>query len=138
MKLRNHLFSRVMVAGWLAIGAARLQAADTNAPEPPKSVFVMPAGPKEGRDPFFPDSLRPYDIATQNSRPVLSLHIKGFLGKPGHPLVIINNHTFAEGDEQEVSTPSGPVEVRCVAIRGDSAIVEAGGQREVLTFEPSP
>src|ERR1051325_8237949 len=35
--------------------------ASTNSePEIPLSVFVMPAEPKDGKDPFFPNSLRPY------------------------------------------------------------------------------
>ena len=44
-----------------AAAAAQAKAA-TNAapaePEPPKSVFVNPATPQEGRDPFFPQSTR--------------------------------------------------------------------------------
>ena len=29
----------------------------------PKSIFNLPTSSKEGRDPFFPDSDRPYEIA---------------------------------------------------------------------------
>jgi hypothetical protein len=55
-----------------------------------------------------------------------------------HRLVIINNHTFAEGDEEDVSTPGGRIRVRCVEIRGNSVLVEADGQRQELTFQASP
>jgi hypothetical protein len=105
--------------------------------EAPKSLFAMPSKPEEGRDPFFPNSMRPYEAAmaaNRHSAAADSLELKGFSGDPLHRLVIINNHTFAEGDEQYVITSAGRIQVRCIRIQSRSAIVEADGQRVVLSL----
>jgi hypothetical protein len=105
----------------------------------PKSIFNLPTSSKEGRDPFFPNSMRPYEAAyIVNHTGTSALVLKGFSGPVDHRLVIINNHTFAEGDEEDVSTPGGRIRVRCVEIRGNSVLVEADGQRQELTFQASP
>ncbi len=71
MKPRN-LISRslpaallpVVLAGTLTLFAAPpqrpAQTETSKTPEMPKSTFVVPASPKEGRDPFFPQSNRLY------------------------------------------------------------------------------
>jgi hypothetical protein len=103
--------------------------------ETPKSVFIMPSKPQEGRDPFFPNSMRPYEAAmaaNRHSAAVGSLELKGISGDPDHRLVIINNHTFAEGDEQDVITIAGRIKVRCLEIKPGSVVVEADGQRVEL------
>jgi len=43
-------------------------------------------------------------------------------------LAIINNHTFAVGDEGDVLTTSGRVSLRCLEIHPDYVIVEINGQ----------
>ena len=102
--------------------------------EPPKSVFVLPDSPKEGRDPFFPNSIRPYqDRPAPGGAPELSsLKLEGITRARGHVFVIINNVTFGVGDEADVKTPTGKVDVRCVQIKTDSVVVVAGGQ--ILTL----
>jgi hypothetical protein len=106
--------------------------------EAPKSVFNLPTSSKEGRDPFFPNSMRPYEAAYNVTHTgVSALVLRGFSGPAGHRLVIINNHTFGEGDEEDVTTPAGRIRVLCVEIRGNSVLVEADGQREELTFSTS-
>jgi hypothetical protein len=111
--------------------------------EAPKSFFnSSPSSSKEGRDPFFPNSERPYEAAiTTQPGSLSSLALNGVSGLPGHHLVIINNHTFAAGDEEDVMTVTGRIHVRCVEIRdnGDSVVVvvEAEGQREELIFRGS-
>ncbi len=70
-----------------------------------RSVFILPSSPREGRDPFFPDSTRPYKLAAAanpRAADVTSLVVKGFSGSMDHRFVIINNHTFAAGDEGDV------------------------------------
>jgi hypothetical protein len=102
-----------------------------------RSVFVLPSNPKEGRDPFFPDSERPYEMtAAANPRAgnVASLILKGFSGPLNHRLVIINNHTFANGDEGNVTTLSGRIHLRCIEIKTNSVIIETGGQRHELIY----
>ena len=102
-----------------------------------RSVFILPSSPKEGRDPFFPDSERPYEIAAAanpQSGKAASLVLKGFSGPPNHRLVIINNHTFGAGDTGNVITPSGPIHLRCIEIKTNSVIIETGGQRHELIY----
>ncbi len=64
-------------AAWPLAAAPVPASADTNAPI--KSVFLLPSNPNEGRDPFFPNSTRPYeDIISKHAVDVTSLEIKGF------------------------------------------------------------
>jgi hypothetical protein len=113
------------------------QPAKTNSITAIRSVFIIPASPKEGCDPFFPESLRPFQVANAtaaHSVELTSLVFRGVSGPPGHQLVIINNHTFSAGDEEDVITSSGRIHVRCVEIKASSVVIEAGGQRTELGF----
>jgi hypothetical protein len=104
-------------------------------PAPARSVFVMPVSAREGRDPFFPESTGPYD-----DNPAAKLHdldanafaVKGFSIEHGRAMVIINNHTFAVGDEGDVHTATGEVHIRLVAIRPDAAVIEVNGNQREL------
>jgi hypothetical protein len=90
----------------------------------------VPTNPKEGRDPFFPESTRMAEVpvaATQTAS-VTSLKVPGISGRPGHMLAMINNHTFAVGEEGEVVTDSGRLTVRCLDIQADSVLVQVNGQ----------
>src|ERR1017187_7361814 len=58
---------------------------------PHRSVFILPANPGEGRDPFFPQSNRPYETAmtaTNNTVGITALVVRGISGPPDHRLVI--------------------------------------------------
>lgn len=115
-------------------------AADNKAPATaasPRSVFDIPTNIKDGRDPFFPESTRMMEAAaaaaaaTTAAHPtaeVSSLKVPGISGTPGHLLAIINNHTFAVGDEGDVITASGRIHLRCVDIQPDAVIVEISGR----------
>ena len=66
---------------------------------PSQSVFAMPDSPKEGRDPFFPNSMRPYVEAHQvnNSQPELSsLQLEGISRSGSRVFAVINGDTFAD------------------------------------------
>ena len=109
----------------------------TNAvlPAIPKSVFVVPKTPKEGCDPFFPNSVRVYASNLPKTNRVsgpISLELKGLSGTPERRLAIINDYTFAEGETNEVNTPTGRVRVHCLQIKDDSVIVEVAGERREL------
>lgn len=109
--------------------------ADTNAPI--LSVFIMPATPSEGRDPFFPNSTRPYEeIQSHIKRPIelSALQIKGFSEIGGNRYVIINNHTFGTGDEGDVLTSQGRIHIRCLEVGPDSVLIESGGAKHLLKF----
>lgn len=112
-------------------------ATQTNKTEIARSIFTIPSNPQQGRDPFFPDSTRPYQhavITSHQSNVITSLTIRGFSGPLNHRLVIINNHTFAAGDEGDVTTPDGRVHLRCIEIKTNSVIIEVDGQRQELPY----
>jgi hypothetical protein len=130
MKLRAYIIWTFLAAGaWPLVAAP----ADTNAPV--QSVFTMPSGPSEGRDPFFPNSMRPYeDAMVKAKRPaeLSSLRIKGFSQIGNQRYVIINNHTFGAGDEGDVITTEGRIHIRCLSVGIDSVMVESGGAQHLL------
>jgi hypothetical protein len=125
-----------MAAVILARPAAGAETPQTAAgkPVPVRSVFVMPSNTREGRDPFFPESVRPFEavLAANKTVEISALSIKGFSGPPSHRLVIINNHTFGIGDEGDVLTPTGRVHLRCTQIGTDLVTIEVNGQRREL------
>jgi hypothetical protein len=105
------------------------------------STFIQPASPKDGHDPFFPDSLRPYASAIVNvnhGAEITSLVFKGISGPPDHRLVIINNHTFGAGDEGDVTTSQGRIHIRVLEIKSDAVVVESAGQQVILTYSTNP
>jgi hypothetical protein len=129
----------------LAVIAAPVAQADkadkTDKAKTTRSVFIIPSNSKEGCDPFFPKSNRPYEMAAAaNTRTgnATSLVLKGFSGSQNHRLVIINNHTFAAGDTGDVITSDGHVHLRCIEVKTNSAIVEIGGQRYELIYSNKP
>jgi len=137
----THTFRNLAVLLPMAVvGLSPLAAAPVAPPaktEAPRSVFAMPTTPKEGRDPFFPSSVHPYQEAMQQPGrvPELSLlKLDGISNSGSHVFVIINNVTFGVGDEVDVKTPGGRIHVRCVEIKANSAVVEAGGQIITLTL----
>jgi len=121
-----------------ALGASNTPPAKGAKPDANRSVFVIPASPAEGRDPFFPDSSRPYEAAMANTKvkvdEISLIEFKGLSGTPEKRLAIINNHTFAVGDDEFVLTTQGRVHIHCVEIRANSVIIELSGQRHELSF----
>lgn len=105
-------------------------------PAPAKSVFVMPANPHEGRDPFFPESTRPYEDSpgAKHSLAETSFTVKGISVERGRAMVIINNHTFALGDEGDVLTAAGRVHIRLAEIRPTAVVIEANGTRREINI----
>jgi hypothetical protein len=138
--LKFALFYAAFAAGMSAVAQSAVQ---TNAvPQTPLSVFIQPASPQEGRDPFYPNSNRPYQSQMPLNTPtsdLSSLVLQGIYGVSGHRLAIINNVTFAVGDELEVRTPrGGRIRIQCVEIQNDSAVIEADGQRQELHYGEKP
>ena len=145
MKERMKLFGSLKAGLLAAMLAAVLPATaepPAAAPAPsvtqvPRSIFTIPASSKEGRDPFFPASLRPYAavlVPGGNTGDLSTLVIMGVLGVPPHQLVIINNVTFGVGDDAEIRTPEGRVRIHCIDITANSAVVEANGQEQTLHY----
>ena len=139
---KNAMAAGLSVALVVVLPAAAAPAAQPAAPEAVlRSVFVVPTNPKEGRDPFFPNSNRPYERA-QAGQPhvgdITALVLKGISGPPDRRLAIINNHTFGVGDEQDLATPQGRIHIRCVEIKDSSVVIESAGQRHELKYATNP
>jgi len=136
--------SKSALAAWLSAGfvlvlpAAAAPVAQPAAPEVvSRSVFIIPTNPKDGHDPFFPNSVRPYETASATQPhigDVSSLVLKGISGPPNRRLAIINNHTFGVGDEVNLVTSRGSIHIRCVEIKDSSVVIESGGQRHELNY----
>jgi hypothetical protein len=154
----NNLLPKSCLAVAIVVAACPAQAGQTPAPAPkapgapatttntaviPQSVFLVPRVKEEGRDPFFPASVRVYGTATitpsvTNVQPVFNLDIrlKGFSGPLDHRLAIINNHTFEVGEEGDVLSGNVRMRIRCLEIRTDSVIVQIGAERKELRLRP--
>jgi len=145
MKRYPHSFETPLSAGIvaglvmaLAAGAAPAKSPAPAKPEaPPHSVFNLPTNPREGRDPFFPTSNRPYESATAGKphlADVSALVLRGISGSPDNRLAIINNHTFGVGDEGDLVTAQGRLHVRLVEVKSNSVVIEAGGSMHELKY----
>ena len=138
--LKAALLVVMFVAGLSAMAAPASQTNETQIV--PRSVFNQPANPSEGRDPFFPSSLRPYQAAIVPGAHAVGdvgdLVMQGLSGAPGHRLAIINNVTFGVGDDAEVLTSQGRIRIHCLEINGNSVVVEANGQRHELHYGEKP
>lgn len=111
----------------------------TNTPVlPPKSAFSQPTAPRDGRDPFFPDSTRVFDsnvTVAHATETVTTLTIKGFSIVRGRPMVIINNHSFMVGDEGDVLGVGGSrAHIHCLEINSGTVIVDLNGARHELHY----
>src|SRR5262245_31868393 len=107
----------------------------------PLASFVIPGGPQDGRDPFFPASTRPF-VNQQpqpqkgtNPQPTVSplnLTLNGII--PGSKLAMVNGRTFAEGEEGDVVVNGLRKRIRCLKVKDESAIIELlpeGERREL-------
>ena len=121
-------------------------AAVTNAAttvEIPKSVFVIPINSKEGRDPFFPNSVRVYSTATSAKTNVVTtaanLVLKLGVLSPNFATIIsgTSSRTLAAGEETEFNIPGGPYHIKCLEIKAESVIIEINGERRELRLRES-
>ena len=148
MKPRAHTL-QCLLAALLSVTAAGplvLSAAPTT-PQPAaleiqQSIFAYPNNASEGRDPFFPSSPRVYGSNPDNqlrSPSLTDLALKSILGTPPRVFAIINNHTFAPGDDGDITTRDGRrLHIHCVEVnaKDGTATVEAGGTSVVLHLGP--
>jgi len=149
MKPRPNTFAFLLAALLLtaAAGPLLLFAAPPTQPaklESEQSVFVYPDNSTEGRDPFFPNSPRVYQssINKQIRGPSLTdLSLRSILGTPPRVFAIINNHTFAPGDDGDVILKDGRrLHINCVNInpKAGTATVEANGLSTELHISEAP
>jgi hypothetical protein len=94
----------------------------------PQSVFVLPADPKAGKDPFFPASIRPFAgsaVASKGKTPEyvdVPLTLNGIT--PAKKLAMVNGRTFLEGEEGEVVANGVRKKIRCLKVTEESVLVE--------------
>jgi hypothetical protein len=128
----------VLPSATMAAPAKSNGIAATNAvPQAVPSVFVRPTNPSQGRDPFFPNSKRPYENGSAAQKPandISALTIKGFVGTGNVRSAVINNHAFRAGEEGDVLTPGGRMHIRCIMVKEDSVIIEVDSERHELKF----
>jgi hypothetical protein len=104
---------------------------------PPHSTFIQPASPAEGRDPFYPESMRVFESApatTQHVEAITTIAVKGVSVVNGRPVVILNNHSFMAGDEGDVISGNSHVHVHCLEIRPGTVVVEINGARHEIRY----
>lgn len=111
--------------------------------EIPQSIFVIPSNPKEGRNPFFPNSTFGVPLPPQVKPSIIPVDINSFvlngITSPPKRTAMINGRTFEVGEEGEVRLPSGGKElIKCEDIGPDWAIISSKGQRRELRFHSSP
>ena len=139
MKTFATIFFGLTLAALAAEPAAKPAAPATKpAPvPPPRSVFTQPASVHDGRDPFYPESNRAFETtqaSTVHAVEVNNLVVKGFSIVNGHPMVIINNHSFMVGDEGDVLVTGGRAHLRCVEILSSKVVVEVNGAHHEIRY----
>jgi hypothetical protein len=108
-----------------------------------RSEFTLPSKVTQGRDPFFPNSSRPYVSETvvkntnASSVPEVEFLLKGISGSVEQPLAIINTTTFTTGEENEVIIKSKRIKLRCVEINmtAGTVLIEYAGSRRALKLQ---
>jgi hypothetical protein len=104
----------------------------------PLSVFIIPTTPQEGKDPFFPRSMRLFnDVLVKTNLQAMAvvaveLKLQGISGDADHRLAIINNRTFGIGEEGEVLSGAGRARIICKDIKADSVRVLVNGEERLL------
>jgi hypothetical protein len=130
-------FAIALLASPLASYAAPPKATNAAPREHIQSAFIMPKTPEDGRDPFFPNATSLYQTAAVKPVADSGINLLKLNGILGSSLAQVNNVTLSVGETEEVKTTSGTVSVRLVAIHAadGSAVIEANGERRVLSFK---
>jgi hypothetical protein len=97
--------------------------------------------PPKGKDPFYPNSHRrdPVPIAPLRTDrpppPSSELQLQGIVGNAQHRLAIINTTILQVGERDSVSVPSGRVQVKCLEIGEDYAVIKVEGEAQPKRLE---
>jgi hypothetical protein len=134
--MRNSIPSRSVAARFVLVltlsSVAPAFGADPTPPStvPPATLSIFVTNDTAAKDPFFPQR-QLFDGnstgKTPSPRPVRveSLVLKGIIGPPEKRFALINNATFAPGEQLEIRVDvDRKVTVKCVEIRKDTVVVE--------------
>ena len=120
--------------GAIATNAVSSEKTAALAEEPAMRKSVFEDDLKNGKDPFFPRSVRradrPPTINTEVVAPAVQLALKGISGPANRRFALINNQPLAAGETAYVRIASGQVKVHCLEIRDDSVIISVEGDPE--------
>jgi hypothetical protein len=114
--------------------------ATTNASLAVDSVFEQLMPPK-GRDPFFPNSHRrdpqPAKGSPQEKPLASELVLKGIVGSANSRLALVNDDILKVGEVASVKVAGGHVEVKCLEIGEDYAVIKVTGELETKRLQIS-
>jgi hypothetical protein len=103
-------------------------------PAPAPFISAFNVTPGYGKDPFFPNSGRlkanpviKTNIALPHGELPAGMVLKGISGTKDKPLAIINNYTFAEGEEADLRVGLGVYRVKVIEIKERSVMVSVNG-----------
>ena len=106
----------------------------------PKSIFV---DDPNGKDPFFPNRQRGV-VVRQPTDPApkepdwKALQLRGITGVGDQRFALINNLTFAKGEEGDVKVKNGKIKIRVLEVKERSVIIQIDGrtdQKELILPE---
>ncbi len=99
----------------------------------PESVFIVPTSPKQGRNPFFPNSVPRLTSQKTNAPVDFSSIVLNGITSPPKRTAMINGSTFEAGETGDVKLSNGSrLTVQCLEIRSDTVIVIISGQKREL------
>jgi hypothetical protein len=129
--------AKPLVAHARTAATAATTPVSTEAPVLPLSTFAVPRKVTEGRDPFFPNSIRVYGESLNTNRSatvMVDLVLKGISGTTEKPLAIINSTIFTAGESNEVILKNGRMRIQCVEINlsAGTVLLQIGTERREL------
>jgi hypothetical protein len=132
-------FSSAILFAFLCLASARAQTpalpkVDAVPGNNPAFISAFNDNKNFGRDPFFPRSTRrtaaPVPVGPVTLQPgqlPAGMVLKGLSGTKDKPLAIINNYTFAEGEEAEVRVINQLYRVKVVEIKERAVMIQVNG-----------
>lgn len=136
---RQIRFWSVLLFAFLSLPASRAADApplkvDTAPGHASPFVSVFTDSRTFGRDPFFPKSSRrnampavPTPFVPKEGELPPGMVLKGLSGTKEKPLAIINNRTFAEGEEAEVRVLNQLYRLKVIEIKERSVMISVNG-----------
>ena len=105
--------------------------------EIPKSVFTAPKSPKEGRNPFFPDSRQVTEQVKSTPAQAPVLLVLNGISSPPKATAMINGSTFEVGEQSSVRLADGRrISIKCMEIREFSVVITIGSEQRELKLRP--
>ncbi|HKQ40659.1 MAG TPA: hypothetical protein VJ063_21505 [Verrucomicrobiae bacterium] len=140
MKNNRHIqFASAILFAFLCLTSARAAEApqlkvDVVPGQSSPFISVFSDNRSYGKDPFFPKSRRreiapvvATNLVLQPGELPPGMVLKGLSGTKDKPLAIINNYTFAEGEEGEVRVGHQIYRIKVVEIKERAVVISVNG-----------